>query len=408
MVGSAMVAGPVQTTAPTHASRAEVSEIVAAMGGELDEIAHTLASVIHEHLADELDDDLFVLTRESTRSNLGLIVELLREGLPPTNAVAPPEALGYAREYVRRGLGLALLMRAYRTAQAAFSRMWLERLRARTTDPDQLADAMGFFNDWLFAWVEVIERRLTEAFLREREQWLRGAAAMRAAEVRALLEGARPDIAETSKRLGYALDRTHVAFIVWTDGDCDDEHSRFGALEQQAAEVGEALGASGLLVLPRGRDLVGWAGATQIVNLPAGPARIAFGTPQPGVDGFCRSHREAVEARRVAELCGRQASVAFADVALDALATRDLDAARAFVRRELGPLAGDDDTALRLRATLTAYFDAGSSFVRAARRLGIHENTVTYRVHRAEELLGHRVSERQLELRVALRLARLV
>jgi DNA-binding PucR family transcriptional regulator len=38
----------------------------------------------------------------------------------------------------------------------------------------------------------------------------------------------------------------------------------------------------------------------------------------------------------------------------------------------------------------------------------VHENTVTYRVRRAEDLLGHRAVERQLELRVALRLARLV
>jgi DNA-binding PucR family transcriptional regulator len=48
-----------------------------------------------------------------------------------------------------------------------------------------------------------------------------------------------------------------------------------------------------------------------------------------------------------------------------------------------------------------------SHFLRAGRRLGVHENTVTYRVHRAEEIRGHRVAERQLELRVALR-ARLV
>jgi DNA-binding PucR family transcriptional regulator len=57
---------------------------------------------------------------------------------------------------------------------------------------------------------------------------------------------------------------------------------------------------------------------------------------------------------------------------------------------------------------LRAFYDEGSSFVRAARRLGVHENTVTYRVQRAEELLGHPVSERRLELQVALRLVSLV
>jgi DNA-binding PucR family transcriptional regulator len=39
-----------------------------------------------------------------------------------------------------------------------------------------------------------------------------------------------------------------------------------------------------------------------------------------------------------------------------------------------------------------------------ARELGEHRNTVTYRVRRAEELLGRRVSDRPLELMYALKL----
>ena len=42
---------------------------------------------------------------------------------------------------------------------------------------------------------------------------------------------------------------------------------------------------------------------------------------------------------------------------------------------------------------------------RAAARLGVHKNTVAYRIRRAEELLGYGVRERQLELQTALRLA---
>jgi len=76
--------------------------------------------------------------------------------------------------------------------------------------------------------------------------------------------------------------------------------------------------------------------------------------------------------------------------------------------RELGPLAARDDSTIRLASTLGVFLEEGASFVRAARRLGVHTNTVTYRVRRAEDLLGHKVTERQLELRVALRLARLV
>jgi DNA-binding PucR family transcriptional regulator len=88
--------------------------------------------------------------------------------------------------------------------------------------------------------------------------------------------------------------------------------------------------------------------------------------------------------------------------------TNDLDEARRFVAAELGPLGAGDDATRRLSSTLRVFLEEGASYVRAARRLGVHENTVTYRVRRAEEILGHRVRERQLELRAALRLARFV
>jgi DNA-binding PucR family transcriptional regulator len=175
-------------------------------------------------------------------------------------------------------------------------------------------------------------------------------------------------------------------------------------------------GAQGVLTISEGRHLACWAG---LHDLPAGGRktlpeaadglRVALGAPGHGVEGFCQSHLEAHRARRVAKLGrARAGCTPFDDVALDALATHDLGEARRFVEHELGPLASEDDAILRLRATLRVFLEEGSSFVRAARRLGVHENTVTYRVHRAEDLLGRRAAERQLELRVALRLARLV
>ena len=88
--------------------------------------------------------------------------------------------------------------------------------------------------------------------------------------------------------------------------------------------------------------------------------------------------------------------------------TNDLEEARRFVHSEIGPLMEDSDASRRLAATLEIFLHEESSFVRAARRLGIHENTVAYRVRRAEELLGRKACERQLELRTALRLSHFV
>ena len=178
--------------APPPASRGEILEIVETLSAELDDVSAALVETIHENL-EELDDDMRTWTLQSTRANLGVMVTLMRDGADPRSVVAPTEALAYAKEYVVRDLDFVLLQRAYRTAQGVFSGMILERLRQATDDADHLADAMSFFNAWIFAWIEAIERQLTDVYMSEREQWVRGAAAMRAAEVRAILRGAPVD-----------------------------------------------------------------------------------------------------------------------------------------------------------------------------------------------------------------------
>ena len=59
----------------------------------------------------------------------------------------------------------------------------------------------------------------------------------------------------------------------------------------------------------------------------------------------------------------------------------------------------------RLRETVLAFLGHGGSGTRAAKDLHVHQNTVTYRVKRAEELLGRRVSDDPIELTCALTLA---
>jgi GNAT superfamily N-acetyltransferase len=402
-------------SAPTRASRVGIEEIVSEMSAELDGVARVLTDKIHADL-EELDDELYVATLQSVRSNLGLIMTMLHESTEPASAVAPSEAVAYAKEYARRGLGFELLRRAYRTAQAAFSRMWLERLRLATPDPDSFAESVGFFNDWLFSWIDTLERQLIESYMHERERWVRGSAAMRAEQVQAILAGGRLDVTEASTRLGYDLRREHLAFVIYrgtADSAAGDGDGAFAEMERLATAVAEAVGARSELSVALGGRLACWAalrGAPSLDELPSEPAlRVALGLPGKGIEGFRRSHREAQLARKAAELLGdgEQGAVSFGQNALEVLLTQDADEARRFVARELGPLGADNDSARRIVHTLQAYFDEGGSFVRAARRLGVHENTVVYRVHRAEEALGHPLAERRLELQTALRLAAL-
>jgi len=394
-----------------------VGGVVSAMSDELAIVSSVLTDAIHDHLA--IDDDLYEGTFQSTHANLAGIMSMLSAGADPTSAALPAEALAYAKEYVRRDLSLELLLRAYRTAQNAFSGKWLEYLRREVRGADELVPSFGYFNEWLFTWVETLERQLAETYQHEQDLWARGPAAIRAQEVAAILDGRHVDVAESSRRLRYELDRAHVAFVIWREADGDAGPPALGAgLQELAGEIAGLAGCRDWLAVPLGDALACWAGAHAAVTAHDVPTRlpaarhhgvqVAVGGAARGLEGFRRSHREALLSRGVARLGGRSAGscVRYADVSLDALLTHEVDEATRFVTRELGCLADDTDAARRLRATLLTFLGERCSYLNAARRLGVHENTISYRVRRAEDLLGRRVGDRQLELMVALRLAR--
>jgi purine catabolism regulator len=81
--------------------------------------------------------------------------------------------------------------------------------------------------------------------------------------------------------------------------------------------------------------------------------------------------------------------------------TREL---RAFVSQALGGLEQRDQRGT-LRQTLRAFLESGGSQVDASHRLGIHRNTLAYRLRRIGELVGRDVADpgTWLTLHLALR-----
>ncbi len=82
-----------------------------------------------------------------------------------------------------------------------------------------------------------------------------------------------------------------------------------------------------------------------------------------------------------------------------------------FVRSVLGPvLKYDAKRGTYLTATLEAYFHNGGNLSRTKSDLHVHVNTVTQRLERITRLLGAgwQQPERELEVRLALRLNRLL
>jgi hypothetical protein len=81
------------------------------------------------------------------------------------------------------------------------------------------------------------------------------------------------------------------------------------------------------------------------------------------------------------------------------LAQGDDDRLRRFVREHLGPLVEQPE----LMETLAAYFASGRNQMKTAKELGIHLNTLRYRLAKTANLLGQRLdeSDKRLGLEVA-------
>lgn len=362
------------------------------------------------------DDASAEESRASTEAGIRAFAALVVAGADPATIALPPATVAYAQASVRRGDALAALLRSYRLSVEVVWEAALDRIAPRCTSRDQLLGAGRLGSAWLFGYMDVALTLAEELYDAERSRWVRSAAASQTETVEALLAGRPQDVAQASARLRYSLERHHVAVVAWLE-DAGDGNP-LTQLEAAVGELAQATGADSVLVEPVGLLAVSaWLGRRRPFDLEvlddlrldpqsAAGVRAALGEPGAGVPGFRASHVEAGHARRVATLAARRPGTVtrFDRVGLVAMATADVDLARAFVTRELGALAGDDDLAHRLAATLRVFLEESASRSRAAKRLGIHDNTVSYRVRQAEELLGRSIEDRTLELRVALAL----
>jgi PucR C-terminal helix-turn-helix domain/GGDEF-like domain len=370
-------------------------------------MADHLATKVPE-LAPADDDELREETRASCEANIDQILRLLRSGADVDALVVPIAAAEYVRGLVQRGITLPVLLRSYRVGHAWLWDRWSQALHDRIDDHEELVAAQDQSSAYMFAYVDRISDVLVEEYGTERERMVRGAAQLRAETVRAILAGETLDEELAVRRLGYELRRQHVALRVSSGA------SELRGLERAAGEAAAALGPGQPLIVPSGvASLDVWWGAYEPVSDEALEAyeppegiRVAFGEPGHGVAGFRRSHAEAVQAARVAALAAdARAVTSYRRVELVTLMASDLPRARRFVASRLGPLASPAEPAARLRETVLAFLVAGGSSTRVAKELFVHQNTVAYRVKRAEELLGRRVTEDPVELTCALTLA---
>ena len=117
-----------------------------------------------------------------------------------------------------------------------------------------------------------------------------------------------------------------------------------------------------------------------------------IGNPCSGAADIARSYAEARRALAAGRRMGQVGAIcAFADLGIHRLFLRvpEVSDLRSFAHEVLGALREDERSAdIDYLATLSAYFRENGSPARAAQRLHVHPNTVSYRIRRIEELTG--------------------
>ena len=399
-----------------------VADVAAGLAVHRDEISAAIRDLLATRI-DELrgDPGLIDLLGASVEGNVETILHVLRHGLPPREVEPPLAAMEYARRLAQRGVPVNALVRAYRLGQAHLMEWAFAELeRPGPEDPADVAAVSQRIVLTVFDYVDHVSQQVVDVYEGERDRWLENRHAIRLALIRDVLDGRSPtgpdDRRATESVLGYAFSPVHLGLVLWLDGP-PVAGPPLVALERCALELGDAMGAAGRpLVVPWDAEsawvwLPGDAAtipsreaATAAVTRAGEPVRVACGAPAAGVEGFRATHEQALRARTVTLAAGEDAPVVtlFDEVGAVSLLCADLDGATAWVRRVLGPLADPGPSRARLRETLRVFLATGGSNTATAGRLGVHPNTVKYRVRRAREARGRPIGDDRLDVELAL------
>lgn len=399
-----------------------VTKSAALIIGRLDDKLPEISRSIQKLLSTELpeiagDGEMLGLVYDSVQGNLDAFVPAIRHGISIDHVEPPTAALEHARRLAQRGVDADVLIRTYRLGHQAVIRIVLDELRAAQLDTDLALDVFEQITSTSFRYVDRMSRLALTAYQNERDRWLANQDRMRALRVREVLDGNEIDIDEVTNAIRYPLNRTHLALIAWCGES--DQGNELVALERFVAELAKSLGADERPLFLAADRVTGWAWVPlhgyaapdaairirEFANAKANAPWIAAGDPLPGIEGFRRSHRQALAARAVVMASGSQPPTVTAasdpGLVVAGQFCADLEQARAWVRDVLGPLASATDSDERLRETLREFLHIGS-FKETADQLHLHVNSVKYRVQRAIERRGKPISEDRLDVEVAL------
>lgn len=361
------------------------------------------AAVLGASPAIAADPELAAAVSRSNRANLYFWATAnVRDPGAPVPPNTGPEPLAIARELVRRGF-TAFPSDAYRVGEGFAWRRLMEIAFDLTSDPAELREVLRICSLSISTFIEATLQGIEAQIELERDDLTRGSHAERRETVALILDGAPIPRQRAESRLGYALTGAHTAVVMWSERPDGDLTQLERAVEAVALAAG---GRRPLSVLPSVATRWVWApGVIETAVLEASIAPtpdvlVAIGCTDEGIDGFRRSHFEAVTTQQMmARLHSPQQLALFTDIELVALITTDADRAAEFVHRALGDF---ESASAELQDTVRIFVDEQCNASRTATRLYTHRNTLLRRLARAEELLPRPLAECSVNVAVAL------
>ncbi|MUM35050.1 helix-turn-helix domain-containing protein [Mycolicibacterium sp. CBMA 361] len=363
---------------------AQAAEIIGQLVGKLKDITQSIQKILITEIA-ELGEDaqLLELQQDTVAANVETVFSSIRHRIPIEDVEPPTQALEHARRMAQRGIPANAVVRAYRLGHQEVLNFVLDEVGASKMDPRLSLEVFKYVQTISFGYIDWISQQVLTAYQGEYDRWVENRNSVRAQRVRDILGESGGDIDELTEDVRYPLRRIHVAAALWyPDTGGGDE---LVLMERFANHLASALGAKDAPLFLSVDHLTAWVWIPVSASIETEvPERIcafvatqpdapwiASGNPLPGIDGFRRSHEQAVQARAVAVVSG-------------------------------GPLASNTENDERLRETLRVFLSTGSSFKAAADELHLHSNSIKYRVGRAIARRGRPIVNDRLEIEVAL------